>query len=236
MADPFRFADERQIISGSLVSLTCRWKPKQGDSKMRKILSAAGVAAIMFAAVPAVHAKDALILKRVGPWDIGVDESLDYGCFMITRFSRGTVFAIGFDRKTGNNYVIAGNDAWHLEAGKEYPLDIQFDNEPSYHGTAIAVGKPMLLYLPFDKPKFVADFARKQTVSIAYRGRSVTTLPLDSTYEATLDLLACQEAVERSRNGSRSDDPFRTDRPRPRNDPYSNSPARADPVSDPFSP
>ena len=94
----------------------------------------------------------------------------------------------------------------------------------------------MLLHLPFDKAKFVADFARKQTVSIAYGGRSVTTLPLDHTYEATLGLLACQAAVERSRNGSQSDDPFGTDGPHPRNDPYGHSPGRADPVFDPFSP
>ncbi len=63
--------------------------------------------------------------KRVGSWDIRVDRSLNYGCFLVNVYQGGTVFRIGFDRTNGGGYLMLGNPNWRsIEVGKEYDLEL----------------------------------------------------------------------------------------------------------------
>jgi len=139
---------------------------------------------------------------------------------MTAVYERGTAFRIGFDRTNANGYVMFGNLAWQsLEAGKEYSITLQFDDEPSWQGTATAVhigaDSAVFLAAPFNKPSIMVEFMRKQALKIFYRGNLVTSLSLRGSYAAIQELLNCQSAVNEAM-GSPSPqpkDPFASSRP-----------------------
>ena len=81
-----------------------------------------------FAIAPAL-AQDTPLWRTVGQWQIRVDASLGYGCFLVGSYTRGTVLRIGIDQQNGNGYVMVGNEAWRsLQVGNQYDLALRFDN------------------------------------------------------------------------------------------------------------
>jgi len=117
------------------------------------------VGALVALGTQASHAQDSPLWKNVGNWTIRVDKTLNYGCFMLASYTRGTVVRIGIDQQNLNGYIVIGNEAWRsLEAGKQYGLSLQFDNDTPWRGNATArsIGgdRPIFLYLPFSKPDF----------------------------------------------------------------------------------
>src|SRR5262249_49908075 len=75
--------------------------------------------------------------KKVGNWELRIDKTVDFGCFMTASFTRGTAFRIGIDQKNLNGYVLFGNTAWKsLEVGKTYEVAFQFDTESPWKGIA----------------------------------------------------------------------------------------------------
>ena len=100
------------------------------------------IVAALLATFHAAHGEDATqpLWKSVGDWEIRVDKTQNFGCFMVGVYTRGDLFRIGFDRTRGTNgYIVIGNAAWaSLEEGKDYDLYLQFDNENAWHGTASA--------------------------------------------------------------------------------------------------
>ena len=93
---------------------------------MLRILTLAALLASL-AAQPSLAA-DAPLWATVGNWQIRVDETLNYGCFMVGSYERGDVLRIGLDFRSGaNGYILVGNATWKsLEVGKEYQLSVQF--------------------------------------------------------------------------------------------------------------
>ena len=58
---------------------------------------------------------------------------------MLASYTRGTVVRIGIDQQNLNGYIVIGNEAWRsLEAGKQYGLSLQFDNDAPWRGNATA--------------------------------------------------------------------------------------------------
>ena len=162
--------------------------------------------------------------KTVGDWDVRVDTTLNYGCFIAAAYETGTVVRVGFDETHSGGYILIGSPEWtSLEIGKDYDLEFQFDNEPPWEGTATAIpmGEVVLLFLPFHEPSFMSEMQRKHALMITYRGRVVANLTLRGSYAAIQELVNCQLAVEEARAGSPTPgDPFATS-PRPtRNDPF----------------
>jgi len=152
--------------------------------------------------------------RTVGDWKIGFFRTggafrkAGLGSFMGTQYSRGTILVLGFGAKAGGGYVGVSNDAWDsFEGGNEYQLALKFNDDTSWRGMATGVGNPVFLIMPFDKPDFLVDFARKKSVSIAYAGKNVTQLPLRGTYAAVQELLSCQEALIGERDGPPQGDP-----------------------------
>lgn len=157
-------------------------------------------------------AEDEPLWKRVGQWQIRVDRTIDFGCFVFSSFKKGTVLRIGFNPRDDNAYLIIGNDAWSsLEVGKEYDLGIKYDNEPMWKGTATAVDLwgATMLWVTFANKDFLLEFMKKQSVTFFYREKVVTTLYLNQSFEAGRELVACQQRIEQVRSEGRGgNDPF----------------------------
>ena len=91
-----------------------------------------------FAIAPA-RAQDTLLWRTVGQWQIRVDKSLGYGCFLVGSYTQGTILRIGIDQQSGNGYVMVGNEAWRsLQVGNQYDLALRFDNASPWRGNATA--------------------------------------------------------------------------------------------------
>jgi hypothetical protein len=181
------------------------------------------------AVISAAHAQETVLWRNVGEWQVRVDRSVDYGCFIIGSYTRGTVIRIGIDQQNRNGYVLVGNDGWRsLVAGNQYDLTLRFDNDAPWRGRAkartIGSGNTLFLYLSFDRPQFLVDFARRMNLTIFYDGQVVTQLPLNGTRAATEELFLCQRAADAARDNSR-----------PARDPFSSGGAPPPRQQDPFS-
>jgi hypothetical protein len=170
-----------------------------------------------FAAVPAL-AQETLLWRTVGQWQIRVDKSLGYGCFLVGSYTRGTVLRIGIDQQNGNGYVMVGNEAWRsLQVGNRYDLALRFDSASPWRGRAtarrIGSGSMVFLYLSFDRARFLVELARRLNMTIYYQGEVVTQLPLRGTNAAVQEMLNCQRAADIARKNAR-----------PPGDPFSGSP------------
>ncbi len=111
-------------------------------------------------------AQDTLLWRTVGQWQIRVDASLGYGCFLVGSYTRGTVLRIGIDQQNGNGYVMVGNEAWRsLQVGNQYDLALRFDNASPWRGRAtarrIGSGDMVFLYLSFDRARFLVELAQR---------------------------------------------------------------------------
>jgi hypothetical protein len=182
---------------------------------LRRLLLACGVSCV--AVAPAL-AQDTLLWRSVGQWQIRVDKSLGYGCFLIGSYTRGTVLRIGIDQQNGNGYVMVGNEAWRsLQVGNQYDLAIRFDSASPWRGRAtartIGSGSMVFLYLSFSRARFLVELARRNNMTIFYQGDVVTTLPLRGTSAAVQEMVRCQRAADIARKNAR-----------PQGDPFSGSP------------
>ena len=68
------------------------------------------------------------------------------------RGTRGTMIRVGFNKTSGQGYIMAGHTSWQsIETGKQYPMTIQFDSEPAWtgSGTGIRLGTFPNIYMPY---------------------------------------------------------------------------------------
>src|SRR5262245_32891663 len=179
---------------------------------LRKLLLACGLSC---ASVTGALAQDTILWRAVGQWQIRVDKSLGYGCFLIGSYTRGTVLRIGIDQQNGNGYILVGNEAWRsLQVGSQYDLALRFDNTAPWRGRATArrIGSSdmVFLYLSFDRARFLVELARRVNMTIFYNGEVVTSLPLHGTNAAVQEMIQCQRTadVARKTNRPQGGDPF----------------------------
>ena len=177
----------------------------------RLLLLACGLSCF---APSAALAQDTPLWRAVGPWQIRVDASLGYGCFLVGSYTQGTLLRIGIDQQNGNGYVMIGNEAWRsLQIGNQYDLALRFDGAAPWRGRAtarrIGNGDMVFLYLSFDRARFLVELARRNNMAIYYQGAVVTSLPLRGTYAAVQEMLNCQRAADIARKSNRPPgDPF----------------------------
>jgi hypothetical protein len=181
----------------------------------RLLLLACGLGCV---APSAALAQDTPLWRTVGQWQIRVDASLGYGCFLFGSYTRGTALRIGIDQRNGNGYVMVGNEAWRsLQVGNQYDLALRFDGASPWRGRAtarrIGNGDMVFLYLSFDRARFLVELARRNNMTIYYQGDVVTTLPLRGTYAAVQEMINCQRAADIARKTNR-----------PQGDPFAGSP------------
>jgi hypothetical protein len=181
----------------------------------RSLLLACGLNCV---AISGALAQDTLLWRSVGQWQIRVDKSLGYGCFLLGSYTRGTVLRIGIDQQNGNGYIMVGNETWRsLQVGNRYDLALRFDNAAPWRGRAtartIGSGSMRFLYLSFDRSRFLVELARRLNLTISYNGQVVTQLPLRGTNAAVQEMIRCQQAADAARKNSR-----------PQGDPFAGSP------------
>ena len=181
----------------------------------RSLLLACGV---IFSAISGALAQDTILWRSVGQWQIRVDKSLGYGCFLLGSYTRGTVLRIGIDQQNGNGYVMVGNETWRsLQVGNHYDLAIRFDSSAPWRGRAtartIGSGSMRFLYMSFDRARFLVELARRLNMTILYNGQVVTQLPLHGTNAAVQEMIRCQRAADTARKNNR-----------PQGDPFAGSP------------
>src|SRR4029079_1880058 len=88
-------------------------------------------------AAPAALAQDTVLWANVGQWQIRIDKSVNYGCFMLGSYTQGTLLRIGFDQNNRNGYLLVGNDAWRsLRVGNRYDIVLRFDRAAPWRGRA----------------------------------------------------------------------------------------------------
>jgi hypothetical protein len=160
--------------------------------------------------LPVALAQDTVLWANVGQWQIRIDKSVNYGCFMLGSYTQGTLLRIGFDQNNRNGYLLVGNDAWRsLRVGNRYDIALRFDGAAPWRGRAtartIGSGGMVFLQLTFDNPRFLVELARRIYLTIYYDGEVVTRLPLRGTSAATDELLRCQRAAD---VGRPAQDPF----------------------------
>jgi hypothetical protein len=177
---------------------------------MKRTITA--LCAIMTAST--AYAVDSVFWKEVGPWKIFVDQSVDYGCYIITRYGSGTVVRTGFDRANAKGYFLIGNPTWKsLEIGKKYNLQFHFDEVPwNAPATAIRMsddkGSDTYLLVAFSNAEFFTDFSTRQNMRVHYNGVLAANLGLQGSYSAIQELFTCQKKIEESRTTTQTSDPF----------------------------
>lgn len=167
----------------------------------------------------AVSAEDTPLWKEIGGWQVRVDQTLGYGCFVIGVYDGQSYFRLGFDRANDTGYFIIGNAAWRsIESGKLYPINVEFDGEPPWEVTATGVdfGGLTGLWGNFDNADFINEFSERHALKLYYQGREIDRLSLKGSYQAIQEMIECQVAVEETVKPdphASQPDPFSQDAP-----------------------
>lgn len=174
-----------------------------------------GIASLLsFAQIANADKSGTLEWGKAGDWTIRVDTTLGNGCFALAQYTGGSAFRIGFDLKDHNVLVLFGKSSWKsIQYGKEYPVQLTFGNESPWAGNATGFSfdppkdEPFLL-LSIDAKQadeLLDEFMRQLYVAARYNDKEIMRLSLKGSYKAGMQLLKCQEAIQKS-----SADPFRT--------------------------
>ena len=171
---------------------------------------------LVFWMFPAAATADAITWRdNVRGWYIGVDTSVDSGCYMTTSFEEGTVLRAAINPALETFDFFVGDERWQsIESGKFYQLSVQFDSLEPWSGDSFGFrwnGTPYIgtrFSLNSDEAgNFVDQFMTRTSVSIRYEGRPVANLSLRGTYAAMLETFECQSAMSEG-SGSERSDPF----------------------------
>ena len=73
----------------------------------------------------------------------------------------------------------------------------------SWAATGIRLDGSPFLFIPLDEADFVDEFMRKHTLAIDYDGTAVAHLSLEGSSAAIVEMVECQEKVDRG------EDPFK---------------------------
>lgn len=177
----------------------------------------------------------AVLWKEIGGWTVYMDQSMGNACYIASLYEGGTVLRLGFDFSgtKGQVYLALGNRNWKsLEAGKDYPIQVQFDNEPIWSATARGrETKDMTwLFVTTTNTSFLDEFARKLGMRASFSGKQIAALKLKGSSKAISEMLDCQKTVNDVMSAKRA--PAAPQRPK---DPFEQTPApNVKSASDPF--
>ncbi|MCB5204211.1 hypothetical protein LH464_17230 [Neorhizobium sp. T786] len=138
--------------------------------------------------------------KKVDNWTVFMDPTMGNACYVAAVYEGGTILRVGFDfaGSVRQIYLALGNDNWKsLEAGKDYPVQIQFDNEVEWAATATGRknNDATWLYVTTTDTGFLEEFSRKLGMRTTFRGTEIARLQLKGSSRAITEMLSCQSAV-----------------------------------------
>lgn len=159
-------------------------------------------------------AADSIFWKSVAGWDVYLDPSVGNGCYITTSYDGGTFLRLGLDftAKSPSVYLALSNENWRsLEVGKEYSIEVQFDNNPVWTANAgvMLIGNYKYLTTTSTDTNFIREFSHKLRMSVRFGGHQVAALRLTGSAAATQELLTCQLAADaRQAPSGKPADPF----------------------------
>jgi hypothetical protein len=185
---------------------------------MRRFFQSILFASIFAFIAPANAANDETALWRsVGNWNVYIDKTVEFQCFITTIYEDNTVFRVGF-LKPGSSaavYIAVGNMNWaSIESGKDYDLTIQIDNGSSWNSPASGFrfgGLPSLI-VNTNQIDFLDQFMRKHSLQVYFNGQRILNLSLRGSNAALQEMGYCQNAVDsylgKYKPSARKTDPF----------------------------
>ena len=160
------------------------------------------LAFVLVVAGVSVHAdsRETVQFSRAGPWYIMVDRTVANGCFVVGRFTAGTVVRVGWAPSIQKFYMMYGDDRWpKLDLNDTYTAKFNFDDGAStYTGTMkpIKVGTDTLLMHDNISTEFMVDFAKRGVLTVfGNNGERWARLSLESSQQAIDELLRCQKQM-----------------------------------------
>lgn len=164
-----------------------------GDEEMLRALT---ITALLALNVRVVAADDTIAYDSVGWWTIGVDKTLGYSCFAVAEYEDHSFLRVQWRSSYEDFLFIVGDPRWRsLEDGREYRIDIQFDDFEPWSGDATA-GTLQIKILTIPIPvQFVQEFRRAEVMDIFFRQSSIGSFLLDGSAKALTVLAECQERV-----------------------------------------
>ncbi|MDK4720096.1 hypothetical protein PH552_12150 [Rhizobium sp. CNPSo 3968] len=164
---------------------------------MKRIIASAF---LMYLVASPTYAADSVPWKSVNGWTILVDPSMGNACYMTTAFNNNVLLRFGFSflGKAPLLYLAVGNRNWQsLEVGKDYPLQIHFDNNPIWSATAFVTDLSGVKFLNVttSDTNFAQEFSRKLGMTISFQGKFVTGVQLRGSSAAVAEMLNCQTNV-----------------------------------------
>jgi len=156
--------------------------------------------------------QETALWKTVGAWDVYIDSTMQFQCFIATVYEDSTIFRVGFQEPGANAalYVALGNLNWaSLEEGKDYDLILQIDNEASWTSPARAIkfGTMPALVISTSQVDFVEQLMRKHSLQVWFKGQQILNLSLKGSNAALNEMAACQTAVDAYVRGNRQANP-----------------------------
>lgn len=147
------------------------------------------------------YAEESIFWKKVGNWSVAMDPTMGNACYVATSYEGGTFLRLGFNF-TGEKkqiFIAVGNADWKsLEAGKDYQVVIQFDNQSPWNANARAISFNGMPYLIVSTPdsNFANEFSHKLGMRIFFNNKQILALRLNSSSRAIDEMLNCQTAVD----------------------------------------
>lgn len=158
---------------------------------------------------------ETILWKDLPGWSIRMDPSMGNACYVSSIYEDGTVVRLGFNflNNVRQLYFSIGNAKWKsLEAGKEYPVRFQFDNNTPWDATASAINMDSMnhLHVNTKDADFAQEFSKKLGLRAYYGGKQIVALRLKGSSRAIDEMLNCQATVTKY-IGSTSAPPKDTD-------------------------
>lgn len=184
---------------------------------LRRTIASVAIACVLGGG--AVAATDTVFWAKRGDWIVMIDRTLESGCYASRIFETGMAIRIGLNRADESGLLLIGNDSWKsLKGDRIYPLTFDFDTGLRWTLEASPVslgqsGETRFLSVTLHEGAFLWEFSRAGSVDVSYRGAAVAALPLNGSYDAIREVVACHEAVSAGRAGRQGGDPFRSAEP-----------------------
>jgi len=132
----------------------------------------------------------------VGNWSVTQHDSGT--CSLKTTFDRGTSVFVSRSVKSGQWVFIIANPKWtNLQKGKEYTVRLIMDGSDKWEGSfrADRYGDDGVLIFDNISENFLVGLMKRWRVDIHDgNGKLVTSLPLDNSFAAMVELVKCQAA------------------------------------------
>lgn len=157
--------------------------------------------------------EETFLWKNVAGWNVYIDKTLKFQCFITNLYEDNTFFRISFLEPGSSSalYVAIGNPDWtSIEVDKDYDLTLQIDNAGAWRSPSrgARIGTIPSLLINTSQADFVESLMRKHSLKVHFNSRQILHLSLRGSNAALMEMLNCQDTVNSYREKASPKDPF----------------------------